>query len=86
MQGASIVSVRGVLSGVGNNRYKADGKWVDQAVLVFPTEEINRLRIVTIPADDQAEVVSLLEPLVGTEITVEVSPGNFGKLWYRGLL
>lgn len=82
----ATVVVSGTLLGVGTNRYKdSEGKRVSQRVLVFPTEDIQYRRIVTIPAEDEEQAVELLTPLVGSEISVLVGPGNYGKLWYQGL-
>lgn len=86
METEARIVVTGVLLGLAPNQFKdASGKWVDQLVAVFPGATIARRLIVTVPKELEDQARADLDGLTGSEVSVLVGSGNYGKLWYHGL-
>lgn len=76
----------GTLRNVSERTYRTeDGEQKSQTVAIIDTGR-DYLEQVSIRKDDAASARRVLEPLKGETVSLDVSVGNFCRLWFNGVL
>lgn len=85
MDGFGLV-LTGTLRNVSERTYRTDeGEQRHQLVAIVDTGR-DYLEQVTIRKDDASTARRMLEPLKGETVSLDVSVGNFRRLWFNGVL
>lgn len=85
MDGFGLV-LTGTLRNVSERTYRTeDGEQKSQTVAIVDTGG-DYLEQVSIRKDDAASARRVLEPLKGSTVSLDVSVGNFRRLWFNGVL
>ncbi len=76
----------GTLRNVSERTYRTeDGEQKHQTVAIVDTGR-DYLEQVSIRKDDAGSARRVLEPLIGSTVSLDVSVGNFRRLWFNGVL
>ncbi|MDY0292624.1 MAG: hypothetical protein RBR02_09865 [Desulfuromonadaceae bacterium] len=76
----------GTLRNVSERTYRTeDGEQRHQTVAIVDTGR-DYLEQVSIRKDDAGSARRVLEPLIGSTVALDVSVGNFRRLWFNGVL